>query len=175
MPAGDRGVRGCGQKADNGQHRRSSLSGQTGPVERSAACYNRAGAGESAPEGACFRTTGRHGLSRREETLCAQTKAGRRLIPGRAVLRLVTQWRPRQGSVLLDGGRLSAIRIFKHEAGPGCGSFEVRFPDDRPSQFFYWDDIAARRLRPETVDRETALEKARSGREEQAKMGTGGR
>jgi hypothetical protein len=77
------------------------------------------------------------------------------------VLRLVTQWRPRQGSVLLDGGRLSAIRIFKHEAGPGCGSFEVRFPDDRPSQFFYWDDIPARRMRPETLDRETALEKAK--------------
>jgi hypothetical protein len=49
------------------------------------------------------------------------------------------------------------IRIIKHEAVPGCGSFEVRFPDDRPSQYFYWDDIPARRLRPETLDRETAL------------------
>jgi hypothetical protein len=37
------------------------------------------------------------------------------------------------------------IRIIKHEAVPDCGSFEVRFPD-RPSQFFYWDDIPARRL-----------------------------
>jgi hypothetical protein len=57
---------------------------------------------------------------------------------------------------------LSAIRIIKHEAVPGCGSFEVRFPDDRPSQYFYWDDIPARRLRPETLDRETALEQAKA-------------
>jgi hypothetical protein len=49
------------------------------------------------------------------------------------------------------------IRVIKHGAVPGCGSFEVRFPD-RPSQFFYWDDILARRLRPELMDRETALE-----------------
>ena len=52
------------------------------------------------------------------------------------------------------------IRIIKPEAVPGCGSFEVRFPD-RPSQY-YWDDIPARRLRPETLDRETALEKAKA-------------
>jgi hypothetical protein len=52
------------------------------------------------------------------------------------------------------------IRIIKHEAVPGCGSFEVRFPDDRPSQYFYWDDLPSRRLRPETLDRETALKKA---------------
>jgi hypothetical protein len=50
----------------------------------------------------------------------------------------------------------------KHEAVPECGSFEVRFPDDRPSQYFYWDDIPARRMRPETLDRETALEKAKA-------------
>jgi hypothetical protein len=31
-----------------------------------------------------------------------------------------------------------------------------------PSQYFYWDDIPARRMRPETLDRETALEKAKS-------------
>ena len=53
------------------------------------------------------------------------------------------------------------IRIIKHEAVPGCGSFEVRFPD-RPSQFFYWDDVPARRLRPELLDRETAPEKAKA-------------
>jgi hypothetical protein len=51
-----------------------------------------------------------------------------------------------------------------HQArgAPDCGSFEVRFPDDRPSQYFYWDDIPARRLRPETLDRETALEQAKA-------------
>ena len=47
------------------------------------------------------------------------------------------------------------------EAVPGCGSFDVRFPD-RPSQYFYWDDIQARRMRPETLDRETALEQAKA-------------
>ena len=54
------------------------------------------------------------------------------------------------------------IRIIKHEAVPDCGSFEVRFPDGRSSQYFYWDAIPARRMRPETLDRETALEKAKA-------------
>ena len=57
---------------------------------------------------------------------------------------------------------MSAVRIIKHEAIADCGSFEVRFPDGRPSQYFYWDDIPARRLRPETLDRETALEQAKA-------------
>ena len=56
----------------------------------------------------------------------------------------------------------SRIRIIQHEAVPGYGSFEVRFQIGRSSQFFYWDDIPARRLRPETLDRETALEKAKA-------------
>jgi hypothetical protein len=43
-----------------------------------------------------------------------------------------------------------------------CGSFEVRFPDGRPSQYFYWDDVPSRRLRPETLDREIALEQAKA-------------
>jgi hypothetical protein len=34
-----------------------------------------------------------------------------------------------------------SIPIIKHEAVPQCGSFEVRFPDYRPSQYFYWDDF----------------------------------
>ena len=55
----------------------------------------------------------------------------------------------------------NAIRIIKHEAVPQFGSFEVRYPDDRPSQYFYWDDLPSRRL-PETLDRETALEKAKA-------------
>ena len=56
----------------------------------------------------------------------------------------------------------SRIRILKHESVPGCGSFEVRYQNGRPSQYFYWDDITARRMRPETLDRETALEKAKA-------------
>jgi len=54
------------------------------------------------------------------------------------------------------------IRIIEHEAVPQCGSFEVRFPADRPTQYFYWDDLPSRRLRPETLDRETALEQAKA-------------
>jgi hypothetical protein len=52
------------------------------------------------------------------------------------------------------------IRIIKHEAVPGTGSFEVRFPDGRESKYFYWDDISGRRLRPEQVDQETARTRA---------------
>ena len=40
------------------------------------------------------------------------------------------------------------IRVIKHEVVPQTGSFEVRFSDGRPSVFFYWDDIPARRLSP---------------------------
>ena len=54
------------------------------------------------------------------------------------------------------------VRVIKHEAVPQCGSFEVRFTAGGPSQYFYWDDIPARRMRPETLDRETALEKAKA-------------
>ena len=31
------------------------------------------------------------------------------------------------------------IRVMKHEAVPGCGSYEVRFPDRRPSKYFYFE------------------------------------
>ena len=47
------------------------------------------------------------------------------------------------------------IRIIKHEAIPGCGIFEVCFADCRVSQYFYFDDIAGRRLRPEMPDPRT--------------------
>jgi hypothetical protein len=43
---------------------------------------------------------------------------------------------------------------------PGCGSYEVRFADGRVSQYFYFDDLASRRLRPEMLTREQALEQA---------------
>jgi hypothetical protein len=46
-------------------------------------------------------------------------------------------------------------------AVPKCGSFEVRFSDGRPSQYFCWDDLPSRRLRPDLVDSETALEQAK--------------
>jgi hypothetical protein len=62
------------------------------------------------------------------------------------------------GAVLMAAGR---IRIFKHEVVPGCGSFEVRLPG-RTSRFFYFDDLASRRLRPETLTREQAMEQAKA-------------
>jgi hypothetical protein len=54
------------------------------------------------------------------------------------------------------------IRIIPHEAVPLCGSFEVRFPDGRPSRYFYCDDIAGRRLRPDMVDSAAARQAAQS-------------
>ena len=59
-------------------------------------------------------------------------------------------------SVLMAG----RIRVRKHEAIPDCGSFEVQVPG-KGSTFFYWDDIAGRRLRPE-MSREQALEQAKA-------------
>jgi len=53
------------------------------------------------------------------------------------------------------------IRIIKHEGVPDCGSFEVRFADGRESVYFYWDDIKSRRLRPEQLTSEQALEQAK--------------
>jgi hypothetical protein len=38
----------------------------------------------------------------------------------------------------------------------------VRFLDGRPSRYFYWDDIAGRRLRPDLVDSATAKQAAQS-------------
>jgi hypothetical protein len=54
------------------------------------------------------------------------------------------------------------VRLIKHEVIPDCGSFEVRFSDGRPSKYFYWDDLSSRRLRPDLVDSETALEQAKA-------------
>ena len=47
------------------------------------------------------------------------------------------------------------------KSSPGAASFEVRFADDRPSRYFYWDDVPGRRVRPELVDSETALARAK--------------
>ena len=54
------------------------------------------------------------------------------------------------------------IRIIKHEAVPDCGSFEVRLADGSESRFFYWDDIASRRLREDMLTREQALAQAQA-------------
>jgi hypothetical protein len=57
---------------------------------------------------------------------------------------------------------MPSVRLIKHEAVPKCGSFEVRCSDGRPSRNFYWDDIAGRRLNPDQVDSQTALERAKA-------------
>jgi len=52
------------------------------------------------------------------------------------------------------------VRIIKHEAVPGSGSFEVCWPGGQ--RFFYWDDLAGRRLRPDLLTRDQALEQAKA-------------
>jgi hypothetical protein len=54
------------------------------------------------------------------------------------------------------------VRLIKHETVPNCGSYEVRYSDARPSQFFYWDDDPGRRLDPNTLTSEQALERAKA-------------
>jgi hypothetical protein len=57
---------------------------------------------------------------------------------------------------------MRTVRLIKQEAVPKCGSFEVRFSDGRLSRYFYWDDLAGRRLNPAPVDSETALQRAKA-------------
>jgi hypothetical protein len=54
------------------------------------------------------------------------------------------------------------VRLIKHEAVPDCGSYEVRFSDGRPSVYFYFDDVAGRRVRSDQMDRKQALRAAQS-------------
>ena len=35
------------------------------------------------------------------------------------------------------------IQIIRHEVAPKCGSYEVRFPDGRPSKFFFGETSPA--------------------------------
>jgi hypothetical protein len=63
------------------------------------------------------------------------------------------------------------IRIIKHEVVLGCGSYEVRFPDGRPSKYFYFENLPDRRLRSDRVEQAVAEEEAkRFAREEQDKL-----
>jgi hypothetical protein len=54
------------------------------------------------------------------------------------------------------------IRIIKHEAVPQTGSYEVRFSDGRPSVYYYWDDVAGRRLSADQMNSTQALEAAKA-------------
>jgi hypothetical protein len=57
---------------------------------------------------------------------------------------------------------MTSVRIVKHEAIPHTGSYEVRYSDGRPPRYFYWDDQPSRRLDPNTLTGEQALEKAKA-------------
>jgi len=48
---------------------------------------------------------------------------------------------------------MSKVRLIKHEAVSLCGSYEIRFPDGRPSKLIYWEDSSGSRLRPDQVGR----------------------
>jgi hypothetical protein len=54
------------------------------------------------------------------------------------------------------------VHIRRHEVIPKCGSFGVRYSDGRPSQYFYWEDVPGRRLRPDLVTSDVALEQAKA-------------
>ena len=54
---------------------------------------------------------------------------------------------------------------------PDCGSFEVRFPDGRPSIYFYWDDNPGRRSITRHMSQEEAERAAKElARAEQDKL-----
>ena len=66
---------------------------------------------------------------------------------------------------LASGGILagmSRIRIIKHESVPQTGSYEVRFPDGRPSVYHYFDDNPGRRSITEKMTREETLQAAKT-------------
>jgi hypothetical protein len=63
------------------------------------------------------------------------------------------------------------IRIIKHEVIPDCGSYEVSFPDGRPSKYFYFENLLSRQLRPDLVERAIAEQQAKAfARAEQEKL-----
>ena len=57
---------------------------------------------------------------------------------------------------------MAKVRLITHEAISDCGSFEIRSEDGRPSRYFYWDDVAGRRLRPDLETSDVALERAKA-------------
>ena len=66
------------------------------------------------------------------------------------------------------------IRLLKHTAAPrlpDVGSYEVRFPDGRPSVYFYWEDHPGGRSIKRAISSEEAKRKAKElARAEQHKL-----
>jgi len=66
---------------------------------------------------------------------------------------------------------MTSIRIIKHESVPQTGSYEVRFPDGRPSVYHYFDDNPSRRSITDKMTSEEALQAAKTpARAEQDKL-----
>jgi hypothetical protein len=78
-----------------------------------------------------------------------------------------------ESNIRSDAGMANRIRIIPHEVVPKCGSFEVRFPDGRPSRYFYWDDVSGTRLRPDLADSATRDARTNRSRNRSSKGWTG--
>ena len=66
---------------------------------------------------------------------------------------------------------MSRIRVVKHESVSQTGSYEVRFPDGRPSVYHYFDDNPSRRSITDKMTSEEALQAAKTlARAEQDKL-----
>lgn len=70
---------------------------------------------------------------------------------------------------------MANVRLIKHEAVKDSGSYEVRFPDGRPSKYVYWDDDPGRRsISVGKVDQAVALRVAKIfARAEQRRLDLG--
>lgn len=66
------------------------------------------------------------------------------------------------------------IRLLRHTSAPAvpdAGSYEVQFPDGRPSVYLYWDDNPGRRSTTGALSSEQAERKAKElARAEQDKL-----
>ena len=65
------------------------------------------------------------------------------------------------------------VRLLRHTAAPAvpdCGSYEVRFPDDRPSVYFYWDNNPGRRSITRSMSQEGAEAAKELARAEQDRL-----
>jgi hypothetical protein len=102
--------------------------------------------------------------------------------PRRAVARRRSRPKPYGDFILSDAAKLSdgaylrpmkieqkrKVRLIPHEAVLDTGSFEVAYPDGRPSDFFYFEDNPGRRLRPDVMTRPEAQRAAQAkARQEQ--------
>lgn len=66
---------------------------------------------------------------------------------------------------------MSSVRMVKHESIPQAGSYELRFPDGRPSVYHYFDDNLGRRSITGKMTGAEALEIAKTlARAEQDKL-----